>query len=80
MCKCPSTEVARCFLFELSAAAVSVDLVPLQGALAGELGGTMGALLLVLRAHETAPQVGQHPALEGEVLLTPAAGVQLGDG
>lgn len=80
MCKCPLTEVARRFLLELSAAAVSVDLVSLQGALVGEFGGTLGALLLVLRGHETAPQVGRHPTLEGEVLLTPAAGVKLGGG
>lgn len=80
MCKCPLTEVAPGFLLELGAAAVNVNLVPLQGALAGEFGGTLGALLLVLRGHETAPQVGRHPTLEGEVLLTPVAGVKLGGG
>lgn len=80
MCKRALTEVARGLLLELSAAAVSVQLVALQCALAGELGGTLGTLLLVLRGHETAPQVGRHPTLEGEVLLAPAAGVELGGG
>lgn len=47
MSKGPPTEVTCHFLLERCAAAVGVRLVLLQGALAGELGGTLGALLLV---------------------------------
>lgn len=76
VCEGPPTEVTGHFPFDLCGVAVGVSLVPLQGALVGQLGRTLWALQLVLRGHGAALQVGQHPALVGKVLHTPAAGIR----
>lgn len=59
---------------------MSLGLVPLQGALVGQLCGALWALLLMLLGHGAALHVGQHSALVGKALLTPAAGEGLGGG
>lgn len=59
---------------------MSLGLVPLHGALVGQLRGALWALPLILLGHGAALHVGQHSAFVGKALLTPAAGVGLGGG
>lgn len=76
----PPTEFTGHLLLDAGGAAVSFGLMALQRPLVGELLGALRALLLTLLGRRAALNVGQHAALVGETLLTPAAGERPGGG
>lgn len=74
------TEVTGHLFLHSCGVAVSYGLVPLQGALVGQLRGAFWALPLIRLGHGAALHVGPHATLVGKALLTPVAGVGLGGG